>query len=213
MFRIAVLVSGTGSNFKAIINAIEIGGLRCEISAVISDRSGTGGIELAREKNIPAFVFSSKKSDRGSIADKILETVKDNTDLIVFAGFLSILEGKLLEEFHNRIINIHPALIPSFCGKGMYGIRVHQAAIGYGVKISGCTVHFVESGVDTGPIILQRSVDVLYTDTAEDLQKRILKEEHIAIVEALKLISEGRIVVNGRKVVIGGKAEGRRLLG
>ena len=195
MFRIAVLVSGTGSNFRAIINAIELGRINCEIGAVISDRSGTGGIELAREKNIPVFVYT------GSISDNILETVKE-MDLIVCAGFLSILKGKLLEKFHNKIINIHPALIPSFCGSGMYGLHVHQAALDYGVKKSGCTVHFLESGVDTGPIILQRTVDVLYTDTAEDLQKRILKEEHIAIVEAVKMISEGRIKINNRKIII-----------
>lgn len=200
MFRIAVLVSGTGSNLSAIIDAIELGRINCEVCAVISDRSGTGGIELAKENNIPAFVFT------GSISDKILETVEE-MDLIVCAGFLSILEGQVLEKFHNRIINIHPALIPSFCGSEMYGLHVHQAALDYGVKKSGCTVHFVEPGIDTGPILLQRSVDVLYTDNSEDLQKRILKEEHIAIVEAVKMISEGRIEISGRKVLIGKKAD------
>jgi len=202
VFRIAVLISGTGSNLGAIIEALETGYIKCTITAVISDSTGAGGIETAGAKNIPTFVFS------GSISDRILEIVREDTDLIVCAGFLSILEGKLLEEFQNRIINIHPALIPSFCGKGMYGMHVHQAAVDYGVKMSGCTVHFIESGVDTGPIILQRSVDVLYNDTPEDLQKRILKEEHIAIVEAVKMISEGRIKISGRKVLIDKKAEG-----
>ena len=197
MFRIAVLVSGTGSNLSAIIDALNTGYINCTISAVISDHSGVRGLKLAEEKGIETFVFSGK-----SISDEILNVVKENTDLVVCAGFLSILKGKLLEKFHNRIINIHPALIPSFCGSGMYGLHVHQATIDYGVKKSGCTVHFVEPGIDTGPILLQRSVDVLYTDNAEDLQKRILKEEHIAIVEAVKMISEGRIVVNGRKVLI-----------
>ncbi len=197
MFRIAVLISGTGSNLGAIINAVETGYLRCKISAVISDHSGAGGLKLAEGKGLDTFVFSGKTT-----SDNIFEVVKEDTDLIVCAGFLSILKGKLLEEFHNRIINIHPALIPSFCGSGMYGMHVHQAAIDYGVKVSGCTVHFIEPGVDTGPVVLQRTVDVLYTDTAEDLQKRVLKEEHIAIVEAVKLISKNRIAVSGRKVLI-----------
>ncbi|MCD6397008.1 MAG: phosphoribosylglycinamide formyltransferase [Spirochaetaceae bacterium] len=197
MFRIAVLISGTGSNLRSLIEAIEAGILKCEIVSVISDQPNAGGLKLAEEKGIETFFFSGK-----TISDNIFEIVKENTDLIVCAGFLSILKGELMEEFHNRIINIHPALIPSFCGKGMYGIRVHQSAVNYGVKVSGCTVHFVEPGIDTGPIILQRTVDVLYTDTPEDLQKRILKEEHVAIVEAVKIISEGRIKINNRKVIL-----------
>ena len=197
MFGIAVLISGTGSNLRSIIEAVEAGMLKCEIVSVISDHPDAGGLKLAEEKGIETFTFSGK-----STSDNIYSVVKENTDLIVCAGFLSILKGKLLEEFHNRMINIHPALIPSFCGKGMYGRHVHQAAIDYGVKVSGCTVHFVEPGIDTGPIILQRTVDVLYTDTPEDLQKRILNEEHIAIVEAVKMISEGRIKISNRKVTI-----------
>lgn len=197
MFRIAVLISGTGSNLKSIIEAVEAGILKCKIVFVISDQPGAGGLKLAEERGIKTFVFPDKTT-----SDNILDVVKEDADLIVCAGFLSILKGNLLEEFQNRIINIHPALIPSFCGKGMYGIRVHQAAINYGVKVSGCTVHFVEPGIDTGPIILQRTVDVLQTDTPEDLQKRILIEEHLAIVEAVKLISENIIEIKERKVLI-----------
>ena len=200
MFKIAVLISGTGSNLRSIIEAIEAGMLKCEIVAVISDHSDAGGLKLAAEKGIETFSYSGK-----TISDNIFEEVKANIDLIVCAGFLSILKGKLLEEFHNRIINIHPALIPSFCGSGMYGLRVHQAALEYGVRKSGCTVHFVEQGIDTGPIILQRTVDVLSTDTAEDLQKRILVEEHTAIVEAVKLISENSIEISERRVLIKGR--------
>ncbi len=197
MFRIAVLISGTGSNLRSIMEAVGNGELKCSLSLVISDRQSAEGLKLAEAKGIKTFVFSGK-----SISDKILDAVKEDTNLIVCAGFLSILKGKLLEEFNNRIINIHPALIPSFCGKGMYGIRVHQAAVDYGVKVSGCTVHFVESDVDTGPIVLQRVVNVWSNDTPEDLQKRILKEEHIAIVEAVKIISEGRIKISNRKVTL-----------
>lgn len=197
MFRIAVLISGTGSNLQSLLEAVKTGLLQCEIVSVISDHPEAGGLKLAEEKGIDTFVFQGK-----STSDNILDIVKEETDLIVCAGFLSILRGKLLEEFHNRIINIHPALIPSFCGKGMYGIRVHQAAVAYGVKVSGCTVHFIEPGIDTGPIILQRTVDALCTDTPEDLQKRVLKEEHIAIVEAVKIVSEGRIKISNRKVII-----------
>lgn len=197
MFNIAVLISGTGSNLSAIIAAIDAGYINCAIKTVISDQPDAAGLKLAEEKEIETFSFSGK-----SISDNIFDVVKDNTDLIVCAGFLSILRGKLLDKFHNRIINIHPALIPSFCGKGMYGMHVHQSAIDYGVKVSGCTVHIVESGVDTGPIILQKTVDVLDTDKAEDLQKRILKEEHLAIVAAVKLISENKIEIKERKVLI-----------
>lgn len=197
MFRIAVLISGTGSNLQSIVEAVEAGMLICEIVSVISDQPNAGGLKLAEEKGIETFVFQGK-----STSENIYSVVKEDTDLIVCAGFLSILKGKLLEEFHNRIINIHPALIPSFCGKGMYGMYVHEAVINYGVKKSGCTVHFVESGVDTGPIILQRTVDVQDMDKAEDLQKRILKEEHIAIVEAVKLISENKIEIKERKVLV-----------
>ncbi len=184
MFRIAVLISGTGSNLKAIVEAVESGILKCEITAVISDNPNAGGLKFAEKKGVKTYKFSRKL-----ISEEILETVRGNTDLIVCAGFLSILKGELLEEFHNRIINIHPSLIPSFCGKGMYGMRVHQAAVASDTEVSGCTVHFVEGGIDTGPVILQKTVDVLHTDTAEDLQKRVLVEEHTAIVEAIKMIS------------------------
>ncbi|MDA3940100.1 MAG: phosphoribosylglycinamide formyltransferase [Spirochaetia bacterium] len=197
MFGIAVLISGRGSNLESVISAVEEGWLKCRITAVISDNPAAGGLGLAKEMGIKTHVFQGE-----SVSDSILSAVKEHTDLIVCAGFLSILRGALLDVFQNRIINIHPALIPSFCGSGMYGLKVHRAALDYGVRKSGCTVHFVESGIDTGPIILQRTVEVIYTDTAEDLQKRILEEEHIAIVEAVKLISENRVEVKGRKVLI-----------
>ncbi len=182
---------------ESLFEARRKGILKCSFSAVICNRKNAGGLKIARAEGVKTLVFSG-----GSISDKILNAVKENTDLIVCAGFLSILQGQLLEDFRHRIINIHPALIPSFCGSGMYGLHVHQAALDYGVKKSGCTVHFVESGIDSGPILLQRTVDVLYTDKAEDLQNRIIIEEHIAIVEAVKLISENKITVIGRRVLI-----------
>ena len=123
-------------------------------------------------------------------------------DLIVLAGFLSILDGKILDEFENRIINIHPSLIPSFCGPGMYGLKVHEAAIEYGVKYSGCTVHYVNSKVDGGAILLQEAVPVYFEDNAETLQKRILEKEHILLPKAIKLISEGKVEFVNNKVKI-----------
>lgn len=203
MFKIAALVSGNGSNLQSIIDSIEEGYLNCSIDIVISDRNGAYGIERAKNKNIKTAVLD--RHDYGnSLSGEILKLLKDKVDLIVLAGWLSILDKELIRTFKNRIINIHPSLIPSFCGKGMYGKKVHEAAINYGVKVSGCTVHFVDEGTDTGPIIIQKTVPVLSGDNAESLQQRILKEEHKALPEAIKYISEGRVAVVDRNVVISG---------
>lgn len=199
MFKIAVLVSGSGSNLQSIIDSINSGKLSCEIEMVISDREGAYGLERAKQNNIKSYVVD-RKLYKASLSDEILKLVKGRVDLIVLAGFLSILKGEIMEEFKNRIINIHPSLIPSFCGNGMHGINVHRSAIEYGVKFSGCTVHFVDEGTDTGPIILQRVVPVYDDDTPESLQKRILIEEHIALPMAIDIISRGNIKINGRKV-------------
>lgn len=202
MLRIAVLISGGGSNLQAIIDGIEAGDLNCKIEMVISDKDGVYGIERARQKGIAAYVFD-RKIFRDSISNKILELVRGKVDLIVLAGFLSILNSEFISYFNNRIINIHPSLIPSFCGPSMYGIKVHQKAVEYGVKFSGCTVHFVDEGTDTGAIISQRVVPVYPEDTAEELQKRVLQEEHKLLPEVIKLMAEGRVKVEGRKVTIG----------
>lgn len=199
MFKIAVLVSGSGSNLQSIIDSINSGKLSCEIEMVISDREGAYGLERAKQNNIKSYVVD-RKLYKASLSDEILKLVKGRVDLIVLAGFLSILKGEIMEEFKNRIINIHPSLIPSFCGNGMHGINVHRSAIEYGVKFSGCTVHFVDEGTDTGPIILQMVVPVYDDDTPESLQKRILIEEHIALPMAIDIISRGNIKINGRKV-------------
>lgn len=202
MFKIAVLVSGGGTNLQCIIDAINNGYLsNCSIEAVISDKSGVYALERAVANDIKAYVID-KKVHKEKISDEILKLLKDRVDLIVCAGWLSILEGDLVLQFKNKIINIHPSLIPAFCGEGMYGIKVHESAIEYGVKVSGCTVHLVDNGTDTGPIIIQRTVPVYSEDTSDVLQKRILEQEHAVLPEAIKLICEDRVRVQGRKVII-----------
>lgn len=201
MFKIAVLISGGGTDLQSIIDAIEAGDLKCSIDAVISDKPGVYGIERAKIKGIKTYEFDRKVYGK-ELSKEILKITKDKVDLVVLAGFLSILSEEFISEFRNRIINIHPSLIPAFCGNGMYGLKVHKAAIEYGVKFSGCTVHFVDEGTDTGAIILQKVVPVYGEDTPETLQKRVLEEEHKALPEAVKLISEGKIEVKDRKVII-----------
>ncbi len=202
MLNIAVLVSGGGTNLQSIIDSIEDGYLKdVKIKYVISDKEGAYGIERAKSHNIKTTAFDRKIYKR-EISNKIYEVLKDEVDLIVLAGYLSIIDSPLIEGFKDRIINIHPSLIPSFCGKGMYGLKVHEAAIKYGVKVSGCTVHFVDEDTDTGAIILQNVVKVNGEDTPEELQKRILVEEHKALPLAIKLISENKVIVENRKVVI-----------
>ena len=201
MLKIAVLISGNGSNLGSIIDSIDNGELNCTIEMVISDRDGALGIERARSKGINTYVLDRKLYGR-ALSTKILSLLEDKVDLIVLAGFLSILDRDLITAFKNRIINIHPSLIPSFCGPSMYGIKVHQKAVDYGVKFSGCTVHFVDEDTDTGAIICQRIVPVYPEDTAELLQKRVLQEEHQVLPEVIRLIAEGRVTVEGRRVLI-----------
>jgi phosphoribosylglycinamide formyltransferase-1 len=202
LLNIAVLVSGGGTNLQSIIDGIENGYLKdVKIKYVISDRKGAFGIERARAHNIDTLVLD-RKIYKKELSNKIYEELKDKVDLIVLAGYLSIISSPLIEGFKNKIINIHPSLIPSFCGKGMYGVKVHEAAINYGVKVSGCTVHFVDENTDTGAIILQNVAKVYADDTPEELQRRVLQEEHKALPLAIKLISEHRIVVEDRKVII-----------
>lgn len=202
MFKIAVLVSGNGTDLQSIIDAIKSGYIEnCTIEAVISDRKGSFGIERAACIGIPTYVFE-RKIYKENLSDEICSLLQGRVDLIVLAGWLSILRGKLLKVFQSRIINIHPSLIPSFCGSGMYGIKVHEKVLQYGVKISGCTVHFVDEDTDRGPIIIQKSVPVLDDDTPQSLQKRVLEKEHIALPEAVKLISENKVTIQERKVTI-----------
>ncbi|MBA5849843.1 phosphoribosylglycinamide formyltransferase [Clostridium sp. cel8] len=202
MFKIAVLVSGGGTDFQSIIDAIDSGYIKnCSIEAAISDRDGIYALSRAKKNNIKTYVFD-RKIYKDKISSCILNVLYGKVDLIVCAGWLSILKGDLISKFKNRIINIHPSLIPSFCGSGMYGIKVHEKVIEYGVKVSGCTVHFVDDGTDSGPIIMQRTVPVYFEDTPQTLQARILEEEHKVLPEVIGLISRGKVKVFGRKVKI-----------
>lgn len=201
MFKIAVLISGGGSNLLSIINQIEEGNINAKIHCVISDRESAKGLLKAKEKGIDTFVISKKKYG-SKTSEKILELLREKVDLIVLAGYLSILDGEILKEFKNKIINIHPSLIPSFSGNGMYGIKVHEAAIKKGVKFSGCTVHFVNEEVDSGAIINQALVPVYFEDTAKTLQERILIEEHKMLPEVIKAFSLNKIKLENGKVKI-----------
>jgi phosphoribosylglycinamide formyltransferase-1 len=198
--KILVLVSGNGTNLQALIDAEKSGTFNIQgcakIAAVLSDREGVFSLERAKAENIPAFTEKpdfnlSKPERRRELSDRILNLCREKEiGLIVYAGFLSILSGIIIEEYSGRMINIHPALLPKFGGQGMYGDRVHRAVLAAGETESGCTVHFVDAGTDTGPILLQRKVQVLSGDTAESLADRIHKEEHIAIVESVKIMIE-----------------------
>ena len=201
MYKIAVLISGGGTNLQAVIDNIENGSLNCSIEAVIADNINASGISRAASKSIDTYILNRKELGDG-LSDEILKIVDKKVDLIVLAGFLSILKGNIIKKFKNRIINIHPSLIPAFCGNGMYGLKVHEAAINYGVKVSGCTVHLVDDGTDTGPIIVQKTVPVLNEDTAKSLQDRVLVQEHLALSEAIRKFSEGKVMVEDRKVVV-----------
>ncbi|MGN2338341.1 phosphoribosylglycinamide formyltransferase [Clostridium cagae] len=202
MFKIAVLVSGGGTDLQSIIDAVENKKIDCSIEMVIGSKEGIYALERAKNHNISTYVVS-KKEYKDKSSDKILHLTKGKVDLIVLAGYLAILDGEILKEFNNKIINIHPSLIPAFCGSGMYGLKVHEAVIKSGVKFSGCTVHYVNSEVDGGAILLQDIVPVYFEDDAESLQKRILEKEHILLPKAIKLISEGKVeIVNGKTKVI-----------
>ena len=201
MFRIAFFISGSGTNLQYIIDKINQGEINCSIEMVISDNPLAKGIERAKKQGIPCYVLD-KKNYGENIGDEVFKIIGDKVDLIVLGGFLSILKGQLLKRYKNKIINIHPSLIPSFCGKGMYGIKVHQAVIDSGVKVTGCTVHFVNEEIDRGAILIQRALYINPEEKAETLQRRVLKEEHLCLLEAIKSISENRVEFNHNKATI-----------
>ena len=189
--RIAVFISGSGSNLQSIIDNIENGNLNCEISYVVADRE-CFGLERAEKHGIKSIMldkklFGNKLSDEIS---EILENDIEKTDYVVLAGYLSILSENFINKWNRKIINIHPSLLPKFGGKGMYGMNVHRAVIEAKETESGCTIHFVDTGVDTGEIILQIKVPVLSDDTPEILQKRVLEKEHILLIEGIKKLIE-----------------------
>ena len=206
MKKIAVLVSGGGTNLQTLIDAEKRGVFGdSRITLVVASKPGVYAIERAKNNGIASKVLA--RGDYESIADysrALADTLlSEGVDLVVLAGFLTIIDEQMYEAFPNRIINVHPALIPSFCGKGYYGLRVHEAALLKGVKVSGATVHIVTPECDAGPIILQKAVSVSEDDTPESLQKRIMEEaEWVILPEAVKLFCEDRITVKNNKVYI-----------
>ena len=203
MKKIAVFASGSGSDFQSVIDENEREPF-CGISLLVASKEGIYALERAKAHNIEAIVRSKKDfpSNEEMFEDIIRELNARNIDFVVLAGYLNMIAENFVKAFPDRIINIHPSLIPSFCGKGYYGLNVHRAALEYGVKISGCTVHFVDEHYDSGAIILQRCVPVLEDDTPETLQARVLEEEHRALPEAVRLLTTGKVRKEGRKVII-----------
>lgn len=206
MLRIGVLISGSGTNLQAIIDSIESKRLKnVSIVTVISNNKNAYGLVRANNYGIDNKVISPKDFSNKDEFSRCLKDyfIEKKVDLVVLAGYLVVLNDIFLEAFSNKTINIHPSLIPSFCGAGYYGINVHEAVLYRGVKITGATVHFVDSGTDTGPIILQKAVPVLPNDTPETLQKRVLEEAEWEILpKAINLIASNKIKINDNKVII-----------
>ena len=195
MLNIGVLICGGGTNLQAIIDETKSGGINGTVKLVISNKEDAYGLERARLSKIKAVYETDE--------DKIIELLKENNiDLIVLAGYLKIITPKFVDEFRNKIINIHPSLIPSFCGKGYYGEKVHQGVIDYGAKVTGATVHFVDEGADTGTIIMQEAVNVEQDDDAKSLAKRVLEVEHRILKESIRLFCENKLSIQGRRVFI-----------
>jgi len=204
--KIAVLVSGGGTNLQALIDARDAGKLgdNAELSLVLSSTSDAYALERAAKANIPTAIVERKGKKRETFTRKVMDVLEANDiGLIVLAGFMCIMSPAFTERYENQVINVHPALIPSFCGDGFYGLKVHEKALEYGVKVSGATVHFVNEITDGGPIILQRAVDILEDDTPETLQRRIMEQcEWELLPKAVQLFCDGKLSVDGRIVKI-----------
>ena len=195
MVKIGVLISGGGTNLQAIIDGCENKSINGEVKVVISNKEEVYGLERARNHKITAICEKDE--------NKIIEILKENeVELVILAGYLKIVSPKLVNEYRNKIINIHPSLIPSFCGKGYYGEKVHQGVIDYGAKVTGATVHFVDEGADTGPIIIQKTVEVKQDDDAKKLAERVLEVEHEILTKSISMFCENKLTVNGRRVYI-----------
>lgn len=206
MLKVAVLVSGGGTNLQAVLDAVEAGRItNAKVCGVISNNRNAYALTRAENHGIPAQCISPKDyGTREEFNENFLQAVDAlNPDLIVLAGFLVVIPAKMIERYRNRIINIHPSLIPSFCGTGYYGLKVHEAALARGVKVTGATVHFVDEGTDTGPVILQKAVEVEEDDTPEKLQRRVMEQAEWKILpQAIDLIANGKIAVEDNKVKI-----------
>ena len=202
MKKIAVFASGGGTDFQSIIDANECEQF-CEIAYLVASKPEIGAIRRVEKHGINTLVFDKTSESKEEFYARIAKTLKAaGVEYIVLAGWLLVVSESFIKEFENAIINIHPSLIPSFCGMGYYGLHVHEAAIAHGVKLSGATVHFVEADVDGGAILMQRAVEVLPDDTPESLQARILKEEHKMLPLCVKLLCEGKVKKSGRIVRI-----------
>lgn len=207
MLRIVVCVSGGGTNLQAILDAVDRGDItNTEVAAVISNNPNAYALERAKNHDITGICISPKQfEDRESFNRAFLEKVNSyQPDLVVLAGFLVVIPELMIKEYRNRMINIHPSLIPSFCGTGYYGLKVHEAALARGVKVTGATVHFVDEGTDTGPIILQQPVMVEANDTPEVLQRRVMEQAEWKILpQAIDLIANGKVkVIDGKAVIV-----------
>lgn len=206
MLDVVVLVSGGGTNLQAIIDAVESESItNTRIVGVISNNKNAYALTRAKQHGIHSEYISPKDyASREEFNERFLEKLDEmNPDLVVLAGFLVVIPPQMIERYRNRMINIHPSLIPAFCGKGFYGLKVHEAALERGVKVVGATVHFVDEGTDTGPIILQRAVEVCPGDTPETLQRRVMEQAEWKILpEAIDLIANGRVKVSDGRVVI-----------
>jgi phosphoribosylglycinamide formyltransferase 1 len=202
-FRIAILISGGGTTLRNFIREIDAGRLPVEIALVISSSSTAGGLQFAADAGIPGAVIERKTfADQDDFSRAIFDRCRQaQANLVVMAGFLK--RVTIPEDFTHRVVNIHPALVPSFCGEGFYGHRVHEAVLEYGAKLSGCTVHFADNQYDHGPVILQKAVPVRDDDTPDTLAARVFEAECAAYPEALRLIAAGRVTVEGRRVRIG----------
>ena len=195
MVNVAVFVSGGGTNLQALIDEFQKGTINGAIKLVVSNRKNAYGLERARQADIETVCIKDQKELLAKLhAEKI--------DLIVLAGYLAIIDEEIIREYKNRIINIHPSLIPSFCGKGFYGLHVHEAAFARGVKVSGATVHFVSDVVDGGPIIIQKAVDVSAAKSPEEMQQMVLKIEHQILKEAVRLYCDNKLEIKGERVEI-----------
>lgn len=207
MLNIVVLVSGGGTNLAAVLDAIDNGTItNARVQTVISNNPNAYALERAAKRGIPGLCISPKDySSRESFNQALLEQLKACApDLIVLAGYLVVIPPEVIAEYRNRIINIHPSLIPSFCGKGYYGLKVHEGVLARGVKVTGATVHFVDEGTDTGPIILQKAVAVEEGDTPEILQRRVMEQAEWNILpEAIHLIANGRVKIENGRTFIG----------